>query len=96
MPRLNNDSTIEPNSALQKLSTSSPGVSHPASISNNAFKTKLKRPIVTKFIGRVMISNAGFKIVLMSAIITQANIAVMKLLTSIPGITHAVKTIANA
>ncbi len=96
MPILNRDKTIDPKKALQKPSTSSPGVIQPASISSKAFKTRLKIPIVKKFIGSVTSFNTGFIKVFIKAIITQANIALRKLLTSIPGITHAVKIIASA
>lgn len=86
---------IEPNNALQKPSTLNPGAAHPASIRSRAFTTSVKSPSVRKFIGRVINIKTGFIKVFIKPIIILTKSAAQKLLTLIPGIIHATKTIAS-
>ena len=89
------DKINEPKSALQKPSTVKPGVKCPASINKSALITRLKRPSVTRFIGRVMRYTSGFKIALMSPIITTAINADWSPVMLIPGISHAINRITR-
>lgn len=93
MGTLRADSMMEPKNALQKPSTENPGAICPAKRSKSAFIMSVNNPSVRKFIGSVIKSKIGFKNVLIKPKSIATNKAVMKLLTPIPGISHAINTI---
>ena len=95
IPSPSNDSTSEPNSALQKLSIVTPGAKYPAIINNNALIISPKRPKVKRLIGKVINVISGRIKMLINAIIKQIIIALQKFATSIPGINQPTNKTAS-
>lgn len=95
MGTLSAESMIDPSKALQKPLTEKPGAIYPANHNKNAFITNVNNPNVKKLIGSVINSRIGFKKEFINPIKIVTNNAVTKLLTVIPGISQAMKTIAT-
>ncbi len=72
LSELTTDTMIDPSSAYQKLSTEKPSIKVPANQNNEALITKVKRPKVRMFIGRVRINIIGFINKLSSPIMIEA------------------------
>ena len=74
----------EPNTADQNPATPKPGITPEAIINKTAFITKVKRPRVKMFIGRVMINKNGRKKAFSMPSIAAAKKAEKNPLTCIP------------
>ena len=85
-----------PKSAAQKPRTANPGTMREVSHRHRAFKTKRKKPRVTKVNGRVRNKRIGRTKALMSPRMRPATRAGTIPLISIPGTTAAAKKIAKA
>ena len=90
------DISIEPTRALKKPSISTPGTIAPANISSTAFITNVSSPKVRILTGSVTRIRIGLIVRLIRPITIARSAAAHIFSTPMPGISHAVKSIAIA